>query len=106
MEEKKKTQGMRRDLGHFCGVFIISFSHHFGWCVFLGRRKLDEKENWEVGDMTQSHLIIYIPLSRIITMLDNTRVTKHNRMVWYVTVNKCVWSNQYIVANMYSTYNR
>lgn len=27
------------------GVFII-----FGWCGFLGGRKLDEKENWEVGD--------------------------------------------------------
>ena len=23
VEEKKKTQGMRRDLAHFCGVFII-----------------------------------------------------------------------------------
>ena len=22
----------------------------FGWCVFLGGRKLDEKENWEGGD--------------------------------------------------------
>ena len=35
MEEKKKTQGMRRDLLHLCGVFII-----FGG-VFFG-----EGENW------------------------------------------------------------
>ena len=53
VDEKKKTQGMRRDLAHFCGplpLFLFSFSHHFGWCGFLGGRKLDEKENWEVGD--------------------------------------------------------
>ena len=35
VEEKKKTQGMRRDLLHLCGVFII-----FGG-VFFG-----EGENW------------------------------------------------------------
>ena len=38
---------------YFCGplpLFLFSFSHHFGWCGFLGGRKLDEKENWEVGD--------------------------------------------------------
>ena len=48
-KEKKKTQGMRRDLAHHCGVFF----YYFGWCVFLGGRKFegwDEKENWEVGD--------------------------------------------------------
>lgn len=66
----------------------------------------DEKGNWEVGDTTQLHLVIYIPLSRIITMLDNTRVAKHNRMVWYVTVNKSVWSNQYIIADVYGSNNR
>ena len=36
VEEKKKTQGIRRNSAHFCGVFII-----FGWCAFLGGRKLD-----------------------------------------------------------------
>lgn len=33
--------------------FPFLFSHHLGWCVFLGGRKMegwDEKENWEVGD--------------------------------------------------------
>lgn len=57
VDEKKKTQGMRRDSAHFCGVFIIfvvlchffSFLFHtiLGVC-FLGGRKLegwDEKEN-------------------------------------------------------------
>lgn len=44
---EKKTQGMRRDLAHHCGVFF----YYFGWCGFLGGRKLDEKENWEVGDI-------------------------------------------------------
>lgn len=29
VEEKKKTQGMRRDLGHIYGVFIILFL----WCA-------------------------------------------------------------------------
>ena len=53
VEEKKKTQGVRRDLAHFYGVFIhhfffFSFSLHFRWCVFLGGRKLDEKENWRL----------------------------------------------------------
>ena len=54
VEEKKKTQGTRRDLGHKgCGPsphLLFSFSHHFGWCAFLGGRKLDEKGNWDVGD--------------------------------------------------------
>ena len=61
VEEKKKTQGMRRDLAHHCGpspLFLFSSSPPF-WVVcfllflvvwFLGGRKLDEKENWEVGD--------------------------------------------------------
>ena len=40
VEEKKKTQGMRRDLAHHCGVFIhhhpiFLLHHHLGWCVFL-----------------------------------------------------------------------
>ena len=51
VDEKKKTQGMRRDSAHHCGVFFC----YFGWCVFLGGRKLDEKENWEVGDTYQNH---------------------------------------------------
>ena len=50
VEEKKKTQGMRRNLVHLCGVFLVilggslplfpfSFSHHFG-CVFFRRAKI------------------------------------------------------------------
>ena len=34
MDEKKKTQGMRRDLAHFCGVFI----HHHP--IFLLHQRL------------------------------------------------------------------
>lgn len=34
----------------FTTFFSFLLHHHFGWCVFLGGRKLDEKENWEVGD--------------------------------------------------------
>ena len=61
VDEKKKTQGMRRDLAHFCGpspLFSLFFFttilggvfSYFWWCAFLGGRKLDEKENREGGD--------------------------------------------------------
>ena len=52
MEEKKKTQGMRRDLAHHCGVLFVIL----GGVSFLGGRKLDEKENWEVGDSWYSFM--------------------------------------------------
>ena len=34
VEEKKKTQGMRRDSAHFCGTSPLLLIHSFG-CFFL-----------------------------------------------------------------------
>ena len=53
VDEKKKTQGMRRDSAHFYGpspLFSLFFFTPFLVVCFLGGRKMDEKENWEVGD--------------------------------------------------------
>ena len=56
MEEKKKTQGMRRDSAHLYGpspLFSLFFFTPFWVVCFLGGRKFegwDEKENWEIGD--------------------------------------------------------
>ena len=53
VDEKKKTQGMRRDSEHFCGVLFL----FFGWCAFLGGQILDEKENFEVRDIPKARIL-------------------------------------------------
>ena len=45
VEEKKKTQGMRRDLGHICGVFI----HHFFSSAASAAFYAIMGENWKAG---------------------------------------------------------
>lgn len=62
VEEKKKTQGMRRDLGHKgCGpkpLFLFSFSHHFGWCAFLGGRKWMRRK---IGRLVTVTIFAHLP---------------------------------------------
>lgn len=45
--------------------------------------------------------MIQISLRRIIPMFNDTRIAKHDRVVRNVTINICIWSNQYIIANSY-----
>lgn len=49
VEEKKKTQGIRRDLAHHCGPSPLLIIHSFGCFLWEGEKLegWDEKENWE-----------------------------------------------------------
>ena len=47
------------------------------------------------------HSPIDISFCRILPMLGNTRITKHNRMTRYIAVNITIRRNQNIIANSY-----
>ena len=50
------------------------------------------------------YFIIDVSFCSTLSWFYDTWITKHYRMIWYITIYICVRCYQYIVSNMYSPY--